>query len=146
MIYLTNFGFFHYINIISLHVLNMSVVRNPKKIIIDTIGEHPEGLTFTSLAEHVGLHRHTITKYIYELMGAGVIEQRNVGMAKLCYLRGDYAQKTRRRIKMYPIIGEDPKEPLQKINSRGITVVQPKLSEKIKEFVLRFEKIKEKFD
>ena len=60
---------------------------DPRKLIIDTFRLHPEGLTFSDLARKTGLHRHTITKYIYELTGAGVIHQRRVGVAKLCYLK-----------------------------------------------------------
>lgn len=101
---------------------------NTKKIITDTLREHPEGLTFTSLAEHVGLHRHTTTKYIYELMGAGKISQRHIGAAKLCYLKD---------------MDEHSKESLQEINSEKIT--RPKLTEKMKKFVLIFEKIKGEF-
>ena len=101
---------------------------NAKKVITDTLREHPEGLTFTSLAEYVGLHRHTTTKYIYELMGAGKISQRRIGAAKLCYLRD---------------IDEGSKESLQEVNSKRIT--RPKLTEKMKKFVLIFEKIKDEF-
>jgi hypothetical protein len=57
-----------------------------RKIILDVLREHPEGLTIVSLAEISGLHRHTATKYIYELLGAGAVLQRTVGVAKLCYM------------------------------------------------------------
>jgi len=59
---------------------------DPIKLILETLRKHPEGLTLLSLAEFTGLHRHTATKYINELLGAGFISQRNVGVAKLCYL------------------------------------------------------------
>ncbi|MBN2331148.1 MAG: hypothetical protein JXC85_05015 [Candidatus Aenigmarchaeota archaeon] len=58
--------------------------------IIDALRNHPEGLTLRDIAEIVGHHRHTITKYVYELIGAKVIYQREVGAAKLCYLRESY--------------------------------------------------------
>ena len=48
--------------------------------------KHPEGMTISEIAERIGLHRHTSTKYIHELMGAGVVYQRKVGPARLCYL------------------------------------------------------------
>jgi hypothetical protein len=60
--------------------------EDPIKIILETLRKHPEGLTLLSLAEFTGLHRHTATKYANELLGAGFISQRNVGVAKLCYL------------------------------------------------------------
>lgn len=49
--------------------------------------QHPEGLTFTQIAVEVGMHRHTVTKYIYELRGEGTISIRNLGTLKLCYLK-----------------------------------------------------------
>ena len=63
---------------------------NLKAYIIDALRKHPEGLTLRDIAEIVGHHRHTITKYVYELIGAQVIHQRDVGAAKLCYLRESY--------------------------------------------------------
>jgi hypothetical protein len=63
---------------------------NLKKSIIDALRKHPEGLTLRDISEIVGKHRHTITKYVYELIGAQVIYERDVGAAKLCYLRENY--------------------------------------------------------
>jgi len=59
---------------------------HPKKIILEVLKRHPEGLTITSLAENSGLHRHTVTKYIKDLILSGDVQEREVGMAKLCYL------------------------------------------------------------
>jgi hypothetical protein len=59
---------------------------DPRKLIIDALRKNPEGLTLLSLAKVTGLHRHTCTKYIHELIGAAIVHQRNVGVAKLCYL------------------------------------------------------------
>lgn len=53
--------------------------------------KHPEGLTFTQIAKLVGMHRHTVTKYVYQLIGSGEIYQREVGTARLCYLRKNYS-------------------------------------------------------
>jgi len=55
--------------------------------VAETLRKHPEGLTILRLAELVGMHRHTVTKYVYQLIGAGDIYQREVGRAKLCYLK-----------------------------------------------------------
>ncbi|MFH1473361.1 MAG: helix-turn-helix domain-containing protein [Candidatus Aenigmatarchaeota archaeon] len=62
-------------------------IKEPRKIIIEALMKNPEGLTLLSLAEVTGLHRHTATKYVHELIGAGVVYQRSVGAAKLCYLK-----------------------------------------------------------
>jgi len=58
-----------------------------KNLIIETLKQHPEGLTISSVSELTGLHRHTSRKYINELMRVGEIIQRSVGAAKLCYLK-----------------------------------------------------------
>ena len=47
--------------------------------------EHPEGLTISSIAEMIGMNRHSVVKYIYQLMGAEKLRMRKVGSAKLCY-------------------------------------------------------------
>jgi DNA-binding transcriptional ArsR family regulator len=57
--------------------------------IIENLREHPEGLTIVSLAEGTGINRLTVSKYIMVLMAEGLILQRIIGTAKLCYLRGE---------------------------------------------------------
>lgn len=59
---------------------------DPIQAILEALKLNPEGLTLLSLAEVTGLHRHTCTKYVMELVGAGIVYQRDVGAAKLCYL------------------------------------------------------------
>jgi len=65
----------------------MKLPSCPRTLIINTLRKHPDGLTLTSIAQLTGLHRHTATKYIYELKGAGIIIERDVGSAKLCHLK-----------------------------------------------------------
>lgn len=47
--------------------------------------KHPEGVMLLDLAGATGVHRHTLTKYIYRLEGMGKVRVRKVGIAKLCY-------------------------------------------------------------
>ena len=54
--------------------------------IIEFLKENPQGLMISEIADAIGVHRHTVTKYIYKLEGAGLIKIRKVGIAKLCYL------------------------------------------------------------
>jgi hypothetical protein len=61
--------------------------NNHRNVIIETLKQHPEGLTISSIANLTGLHRHTSRKYINELIRVGEIIQRSVGAAKLCYLK-----------------------------------------------------------
>jgi hypothetical protein len=72
--------------------------EDPIKLILETLRKHPEGLTLLSLAELTGLHRHTATKYVNELLGAGFISQRNVGVAKLCYLMEKVENQTDEKV------------------------------------------------
>ena len=82
---------------------------DPRKLILEALRKHPEGLTLLSLGKVTGLHRHTATKYIHELLGAGIVFQRTVGVAKLCYLK----EKFKNRI--------DEKKLLNKLKERRIS-------------------------
>jgi len=61
-----------------------------KKKIVETVKNHPEGLTIQDLARILKVHRQTITKYILFLEGAGTIHRRRIGSATLHYLRKQY--------------------------------------------------------
>ena len=54
--------------------------------ILKYLKKHPEGTMILDLADAIGAHRHTITKYVYRLDGMGKIKIRKIGIAKLCYL------------------------------------------------------------
>lgn len=66
--------------------------NNVKERIKEALVRHPGGLTILDIARFTGFHRHTVTKYIYELLGAGVICQRSVSTAKLCYLKENFPE------------------------------------------------------
>ena len=57
-----------------------------KSSIISILKNHPEGLTVKDLSDMTKLHRQTVTKYIFELKGAGILLRRPVGSATLHYL------------------------------------------------------------
>jgi DNA-binding IclR family transcriptional regulator len=65
---------------------------HPKNDIIEVLKNHPEGLTLQKIANLTRMSRLTATKYVHELIGEGKIYQREVGMAKLCYLKERFAQ------------------------------------------------------
>ena len=70
-----------------------------KRKIIQILEKHPEGLTVKTLSEILNLHRQTVTKYIFELKGAGVIYRRRVGSATLHYLveiPGEFVENDKR--------------------------------------------------
>lgn len=64
-----------------------------RRLIIDLLRIHPEGLTIQQIANELGYSRITIAKYLHELLGAEIVYQRKVGKAKLCYLKQKFAQK-----------------------------------------------------
>jgi len=57
-----------------------------KERIFVILKKHPEGLTISQIAKEVGMHRHSIVKYVYELTGEKKIIQRKIGPATLCYI------------------------------------------------------------
>jgi predicted transcriptional regulator len=61
--------------------------NNIKERIIKILKEHPEGLTTVEIVKISRISRITVTKYIYQLLGEDMINQRKVGSAKLCFLR-----------------------------------------------------------
>ena len=70
----------------------MKAKKEPKKLILETLKKHPEGLTLQKISELTKMSRLTATKYVHELIGSGIIYQRKVGIAKLCYLKERFAR------------------------------------------------------
>jgi hypothetical protein len=68
-------------------------VQVSKEIIVDALREHPEGLTHINLSKIISSHRHTVSKYICQLIVEGLIYTRDIGSAKLCYLKEEYDGK-----------------------------------------------------
>ena len=56
--------------------------------VLKVLKKHPKGLTTVEISEEIGMGRHSLSKYIYQLLGEGKISQRKIGTAKLCYLKG----------------------------------------------------------
>jgi len=61
--------------------------NNFRKRIIKNLKKHSEGLTILSIAENTGINRVTVSKYVFGLVSEGLVFQRRIGPAKLCYLR-----------------------------------------------------------
>jgi hypothetical protein len=62
--------------------------------ILENLRDHPEGLTILSLAEATGINRITVSKYVMVMAVQGLISQRCVGTAKLCYFKGDFDENS----------------------------------------------------
>ena len=61
--------------------------KNIKDEIVRVLESHPEGVTLQVLSDRIGVSRHTVVKYVFELKGSGIIHRRRVGSATLHYLK-----------------------------------------------------------
>lgn len=57
-----------------------------KERIIKVLSKHPEGLSIAEISQLIDADRHTVAKYIHELIGGEKIYQRDLGTIKLHYL------------------------------------------------------------
>jgi len=61
--------------------------KNVREQIIRILETHPEGVTVQALSDNIGVSRHTVIKYVFELKGSGLVYRRRVGSATLHYLK-----------------------------------------------------------
>lgn len=66
-------------------VVGMAKSSTRDKVLV-LLKKHPQGLTLMEIGEILGISRITIAKYVYGLTVEGLVRQRQVGPAKLCYL------------------------------------------------------------
>ncbi|MEE9323881.1 MAG: helix-turn-helix domain-containing protein, partial [Candidatus Aenigmarchaeota archaeon] len=71
---------------------------SPRELIIGVLNKHPEGLTITAISDLTKLHRHTVTKYVYELRGADLIYEREIGPARLCYIKDGVTKRKEKEV------------------------------------------------
>lgn len=60
---------------------------------------YPEWLTIQDIANDTGMNRITVTKYLHELKGEGVISWKIAGKAQLCYLTEGVNKKLKKGVK-----------------------------------------------
>jgi len=56
-----------------------------EKEILGLVSKHPEGLSIDDISSNLGLHRHTVSKYVYALVRSNQIVQRKIGRVSLYY-------------------------------------------------------------
>jgi DNA-binding IclR family transcriptional regulator len=61
--------------------------NNVRERLIETLKQHPEGLTILNISKILGINRFTASKYIYGLISEDIAYQRKVGPAKICCLK-----------------------------------------------------------
>jgi len=54
--------------------------------IIKFLSKHPEGVTIADISREIGIHRNTVSKYIFGLVKEGVVNQRRIGVVSICSL------------------------------------------------------------
>ncbi|MEM5853469.1 MAG: helix-turn-helix domain-containing protein [Candidatus Aenigmatarchaeota archaeon] len=58
-----------------------------EKDILKLLEKHSEGMKILDIAKSLNIPRQTVSKYVYALVARGLIEQREVGRAKVCFLK-----------------------------------------------------------
>lgn len=59
-----------------------------KELVVDLLKRNRDGLTVVEIARELGISRNTVAVALAELVGAGKIRVRPVGIAKLHYWQG----------------------------------------------------------
>ncbi|MHA1954418.1 MAG: HTH domain-containing protein [Candidatus Heimdallarchaeaceae archaeon] len=75
----------------------MDATNNVRESIISILRKQNNGLSITEISEKMGMNRRSVTKYIYQLLGEGLLYHRKVGTAKLCYLKVKRGRKKYKR-------------------------------------------------
>jgi O6-methylguanine-DNA--protein-cysteine methyltransferase len=70
--------------------------NNFRQRIVEILRQHPEGMTIMDIAARLKAHRHTAAKYVRDLIKEGLVMQRNIGPAKLCYLEKGESRSERK--------------------------------------------------
>ncbi|MEM5766022.1 MAG: winged helix-turn-helix transcriptional regulator [Candidatus Aenigmatarchaeota archaeon] len=55
--------------------------------IVKLLEKNPNGTKIVDISKSLNIPRQTVSKYVYALVARGLIEQREVGRAKLCFLK-----------------------------------------------------------
>lgn len=61
--------------------------ESTKKSILTFLANRPRGSTISEVSENIGISRPTVSKYLEILRAESKVEQREVGRAKLHYLK-----------------------------------------------------------
>jgi len=75
--------------------------------ILKVLSKNRDGVTIADISRHIGVHRNTVSKYIFGLVKEGTVNQRRIGVVSLCYLststkpvkEKEFLEKLKRKIK-----------------------------------------------
>jgi len=63
-----------------------------EKKILEVLRKHPEGMTIADISREIGVHRNTVSKYVFGLVKEHIVAQRRIGVVSLCYLKEDFVK------------------------------------------------------
>jgi predicted transcriptional regulator len=73
--------------------------NNIEKKIIKILLKCPEGVTMADISREIGIHRNTVSKYIFGFVKEGVVIQRRIGVVSICYLNKKVLKKLKKGVK-----------------------------------------------
>lgn len=69
------------------HSIKHSKMENQtEEKIKKVLSNHTDGITIVNISREIGVHRNTVSKYIFGLVKEKAVIQRRIGVASLCYL------------------------------------------------------------
>ena len=69
------------------HYCSKKYKVSKKEAIVNLLKKNTDGLTISDISKQLGFSRNTVSVYLAELKGGNKIRVRNVGIAKLHYLK-----------------------------------------------------------
>jgi DNA-binding IclR family transcriptional regulator len=54
--------------------------------ILKILSKNRDGVTIADISRDIGVHRNTVSKYIFGLVKEGTVIQKRFGMVSICYL------------------------------------------------------------
>jgi len=62
------------------------VPNDVEEEIVKLLERHPKGMKISDIAKNLNIRRQTVSKYVYGLQVAGLVNYREVGRSKICFL------------------------------------------------------------
>ena len=99
-------------------------------LLIDLLKTHPEGLTIVDIMSKLGLARHTVLARLHGLRGKGVVDVRQINMAKVHYWIGAKDKPSDTSVEISPL-KEEHIRLVQKKNKSAVAIDFEKIKEQI---------------
>jgi Fic family protein len=88
----------HYAQQVAQHYAQeVSMKNHIEEKILKILSKDRDGVTIADISRHIGVHRNTVSKYIFGLVKEGTVTQRRIGVVSLCYLHENYGKSEQRK-------------------------------------------------